>query len=128
MRIVRSSARILDDAQLKADARPVAAADDPAVITSAADCRLTVFESIDAAKKLWIKGENFSLATLLNDAALAQDDAFQGGGALAIFRLAPADYHRYHSPVAGSIVSTKPIAGQYYTVKCAQAVSTPGAY
>jgi phosphatidylserine decarboxylase len=40
---------------LKAGARPVAEEGDAKVVSSAADCRLTVFESVEAAKTLWIK-------------------------------------------------------------------------
>lgn len=40
---------------LKPGARPVAAPEDAKVVSSAADCRLTVFESVEAAKTLWIK-------------------------------------------------------------------------
>lgn len=39
------------------------------------------------------------------------------GSALAIFRLAPQDYHRFHSPIAGTIVhGPVHIPGTYYTV------------
>jgi phosphatidylserine decarboxylase len=38
------------------------------------------------------------------------------GGALAIFRLAPQDYHRFHSPVDGRIGKMTYISGEYYTV------------
>lgn len=112
-----------DCAQLKAGARPAASPDDPSVITSAADCRLTAYESVDQAKKIWIKGQNFTLPTLFDDEALARDPAFIHGAALAIFRLAPSDYHRFHSPVSCSIESTRRVPGCYYTVKCAVSFS-----
>lgn len=35
---------------------------------------------------------------------------------LAIFRLAPQDYHRFHSPVTGTIESITTLPGEYYTV------------
>lgn len=35
---------------------------------------------------------------------------------MAIFRLAPQDYHRYHSAVDGVVGPYVKIAGQYYTV------------
>ena len=93
--------------KLKADARPVYLPNDPTIISSAADCRLTVFESVDAAKEFWIKvgdclllsrqiaenaliylqGQNFTIANLIEDQTLAAGFA---DGAVAIFRLAPA--------------------------------------
>ncbi|KAI6010719.1 phosphatidylserine decarboxylase-domain-containing protein [Pisolithus orientalis] len=47
------------------------------------------------------------------------------GGSLAIFRLAPADYHRFHSPVDGRVLTEhRDIPGEYYTVN-PQAVNEP---
>lgn len=81
---------------------------------SSADSRLNVFTSIDAATELWIKGKNFTLAHLLQDETLAEE---LEGGSMAIFRLAPQDYHRFHIPTKGTIQSVTPIAGTYYTGK-----------
>ncbi len=36
-------------------------------------------------------------------------------GSVAIFRLAPQDYHRFHSPIDGVVGDTTDIPGQYYT-------------
>ncbi|KAG0186490.1 hypothetical protein DFQ28_007720 [Apophysomyces sp. BC1034] len=99
--------------KLKPEARPCDSADDPNVAVSAADCRMMAFQTIDSATNVWIKGVEFNLAKLLDDEEKAQD--FEGGS-LAIFRLAPQDYHRFHSPVDGTITEIKQIAGQYYTV------------
>ncbi|GAA5980966.1 hypothetical protein JCM11641_005500 [Rhodosporidiobolus odoratus] len=98
---------------LRPGARPIAAPEDEKVVSSAADCRLTVFDSVDKAKEIWIKGRNFSLANLLDDPAKA---AQLENGSVAVFRLAPADYHRYHSPVKAQVGETKSIEGTYYTV------------
>ena len=102
--------------KLKPDARPVTSPDDPKVITSAADCRyalvlsrrtwtsilnlvafalsfahsLTVFEDISIAKKIWVKGKQFTLPHLFDDESIAALPAFSEGAAIAIFRLAPA--------------------------------------
>lgn len=38
------------------------------------------------------------------------------GGCMAIFRLAPQDYHRFHSPIDGTIVSITDVAGGLLTV------------
>lgn len=57
------------------------------------------------------QGKNFTIGSLLEDESLA---AKFEGGELAIFRLAPADYHRYHSPVSAVVGPTKPINGEYY--------------
>lgn len=73
------------------------------------------FESVGEATRLWIKGRDFTVNRLLGDAH--KDEAQQYvGGALAIFRLAPQDYHRFHSPVDGVIGPVSCVSGEYYTV------------
>jgi len=60
-----------------------------------------------------IKGANFSVPNLLGitpEAAQPFD-----GASLAIFRLAPADYHRFHCPIDGVVGDSTHIPGQYYT-------------
>ncbi|KWU43859.1 hypothetical protein RHOSPDRAFT_34660 [Rhodotorula sp. JG-1b] len=99
--------------RLKPDARPPAHPEDPDVVSSAADCRLTVFQTVDKAKEIWIKGHNFTVPHLLGDEKLAKD--FENGE-IAVFRLAPADYHRYHSPIAGTVGKSNSIEGSYFTV------------
>ncbi|KAF5316054.1 hypothetical protein D9619_006903 [Psilocybe cf. subviscida] len=108
--------------KLRPSARPVEAPNDPYRLVSAADCRLMTFETVQEATKLWIKGREFTVARLLGDAYKADADRYVGG-ALAIFRLAPQDYHRFHVPVDGKIGPMTYIAGEYYTVN-PQAIRT----
>ncbi|TFK49776.1 hypothetical protein OE88DRAFT_1662429 [Heliocybe sulcata] len=108
--------------KLKPDARPVESPDDQTRLVSAADCRLMTFETVNEATKLWIKGREFTVARLLGDTYKDQAERYNGG-ALAIFRLAPQDYHRFHSPVDGTIGPMSYIAGEYYTVN-PQAIRT----
>ncbi|ESK89527.1 phosphatidylserine decarboxylase [Moniliophthora roreri MCA 2997] len=108
--------------KLKPEARPVEELDNPYRLVSAADCRMMAFESVNEATRLWIKGREFTVARLLGDAYKDQADRYNGG-ALAIFRLAPQDYHRFHSPVDGVIGPMTYIAGEYYTVN-PQAIRT----
>ena len=66
-----------------------------------------------------IKGQKFSIPSLLtggdhNDAMFA-DLANDKECGLAISRLAPQDYHRFHSPVEGTIVGIKDIAGELFS-------------
>ena len=100
--------------KLKPGARTIANVGDRKTIISAADCRLMVFDNIDEATRLWIKGRHFSLKQLFHNDRLAEEF---DGGSLAVFRLAPVDYHRYHSPVDGRIGrDIHRITGTYYTV------------
>lgn len=100
---------------LKPGARPCSAPDNPRIIVSPADCRSIVFNSINQATKIWVKGREFNLKRLLGD-AYPEDAARYEGGALGIFRLAPQDYHRFHIPVDGVMGKPKSIEGEYYTV------------
>jgi phosphatidylserine decarboxylase len=101
--------------ELKAGARPCSAPTNPKIVVSPADCRTVVFDRIEDARKIWIKGREFSVERLLGDAY--PDDAKRyKNGALGIFRLAPQDYHRFHIPVDGLLGEPKTIGGEYYTV------------
>ncbi len=43
-------------------ARPITSPEDPTVITSPADCRMTVFNTVDQAKQFWyVSGKSFDL-------------------------------------------------------------------
>lgn len=105
--------------------RPVAALEDDSIITSAADCRLSVFNSVEDARNLLIKGKNFNLETLLTANASEDDsdkieivkEALSAHSSIANFRLAPMDYHRFHSPVTGYIEVIYHIDGEYFTVE-----------
>lgn len=100
---------------LKPGARPCSAPDDPKVIVSPADCRSVVFNHLDTAQQIWVKGRDFTLQRLLGD-AYPEDVERYVGGSLGIFRLAPQDYHRFHIPVDGVLDEPKVIEGEYYTV------------
>ncbi|CAN6922464.1 phosphatidylserine decarboxylase proenzyme 3 [Brassica napus] len=99
--------------ELKPGARPIACSDRDDVAVSAADCRLMAFQSVDDSTRFWIKGRKFSIKGLLGKDV--DSDAFLDGS-LVIFRLAPQDYHRFHSPVSGVIEKFVDVPGSLYTV------------
>lgn len=101
--------------QLKPEARPCSAPDNPKIIVSPADCRSVVFNQIDEATRIWVKGREFSVERLLGK-AYPEDAKRYANGAIGIFRLAPQDYHRFHVPVDGIMDKPKLIEGEYYTV------------
>lgn len=101
--------------QLKPSARPCSAPDNPRIIVSPADCRTVVFNRMDDATRIWVKGREFSVERLLGN-AYPEDAKRYTNGALGIFRLAPQDYHRFHIPVDGYMGTPKTIEGEYYTV------------
>lgn len=101
--------------QLKPDARPCSAPDEPKIVVSPADCRSVVYDRLDEATGIWVKGREFSIERLLGDAYPKEAHRYKNGG-LGIFRLAPQDYHRFHIPVDGVLGTPKTIEGEYYTV------------
>ena len=76
---------------------------------------MMAFGCVNEATQIWVKGRDFSVARLLGDAYAGQAEKYNGG-AMCIFRLAPQDYHRFHSPVDGKIGKMTYISGEYYTV------------
>ena len=94
---------------LKPEARPFS--DDPRDIVSPADGRVLVFPELAEDVFVPVKGYPMSVRTMLPGIA----DRFIGG-ALAIARLCPADYHRYHFPAAGRITHAQDIPGALHSV------------
>ncbi|KAE8154601.1 phosphatidylserine decarboxylase-domain-containing protein [Aspergillus avenaceus] len=94
-------------------ARPIYKKDDPSMATIVSDSRVVVYPTVEATRKLWIKGDKFTIANLIQDPFRAKSWV---DGAVASFRLSPQDYHRYHSPVEGTVRWIKVIPGVYYQV------------
>ena len=97
--------------KLKGNARPIAEGDSIAVIP--ADGRHLFYPDIHKSDGFVVKGEKFSLVTLLEDEALA---AKYEHGAMVIGRLCPSDYHRFHFPCNGVPGETRTINGWLYSV------------
>jgi phosphatidylserine decarboxylase len=93
--------------------RPVAAPDDDKVIVSA--CESTPYgisTDVKLHDRFWIKSQPYSLQDML-----ASDDSageFVGGTVYQAF-LSATNYHRWHSPVAGTIVRAFVVPGTYYS-------------
>lgn len=79
--------------KLKPEARPIASGKNVAVIP--ADGRYYFYQNIKNADGFVVKGKKFSLADLLQSKELASQ---YEEGSMAIARLCPTDYHRYHFP------------------------------
>lgn len=95
--------------RLKPEARPYS--HDPKTLVSPADGRVLVFPRLDEGSFAPVKGHPFSVKKMLPPHA----ERF-AHGALAIVRLCPSDYHRYHFPCAGSITRYEDIAGALHSV------------
>ncbi len=98
--------------RLKPGTRPIESPDDASVLTSPADCSLLkMADTLASETKLGVKGESLNIRELLGNDRLA-DDFINGKAILCM--LNTTDYHRYHSPVKGRIVSQHQLAGLYY--------------
>lgn len=69
---------------------------------------------IDENTVLEIKHSGYFVKDLLRDSRLAK--SYEGGLAL-IFRLTPANYHRYCYPVSGKVLASRKIAGKLHCVR-----------
>lgn len=82
-------------------------------IVSPADGKILVFPKIDDVASFFVKSYDFTLSSFLQNKTLAKK---YSGGSMAIVRLAPADYHRFHFPVEGKASASKKINGFYFSV------------
>ena len=99
--------------RFKPDARPVASPEDDKVIVSA--CESTPYgiaTDVQRRDRFWIKTQPYSLADMLADDESV--DQFVGGTVYQAF-LSATNYHRWHSPVAGTIVRAFVQEGTYYS-------------
>jgi len=82
------------------------------VLTSPADSAiLKLADTLTSDTKLGVKGESLNIRELLGNDVRA-DDFINGKAILCM--LNTTNYHRYHSPVQGRIVSQRQLAGLYY--------------
>lgn len=99
--------------RFRAGQRPVASPDDDSVVIAA--CESTPYALRSDAKRrdrFWLKGQPYSLHEMLDGDDSV--DRFVGGTVYQAF-LSATDYHRWHAPVAGTVVSAKVVAGTYFS-------------
>lgn len=94
--------------KLKAERRPIHP--DPRVLSMPADGRYLAYPQFD---QFLVKGQTFSIETFLGKIPLARR---YGEGSMAIIRLCPTDYHRFHFPCDGIPSKSVLINGPLYSV------------
>lgn len=97
--------------ELTSDARPIT--NDPDILISPGDGRLTAYENIDLDNIVQIKGLTYSLRELIKNDSIASK---YENGTCIILRLCPTDYHRFHFVDSGTIGPNHAIKGSYYSV------------
>jgi phosphatidylserine decarboxylase len=96
--------------KLKLGSRPFNT--DSNVIISPADGKIFAYENI-TNQDFIVKGYRFNLSEYLQDTSLYN---IYKNGSLVIVRLCPTDYHRFHFPLSGTIISHRKIKGDLYSV------------
>jgi len=98
--------------EVKQGARPIDGKNDNKVIV--APCDSTVYKigrNVQAQSEFWIKAQPYSLTDMLNNEYV---DQFVGGDVWQAF-LSPFNYHRWHSPVTGTIRKAYVKEGLYFS-------------
>lgn len=86
---------------------------DPTVAVSPADGRLDDDGPIDADQQFTVKGQPYDAAALLG----SESDALGfARGHYAVVYLSPRDYHRVHTPLAGTVTHVRHIPGTLFPV------------
>lgn len=86
---------------------------DPCSLVMPADGRISQLGRIESGRIFQAKGQSFTAAELLADAALAAPYA---DGSFATIYLSPRDYHRVHMPWRGRLLETLHVPGRLFTV------------
>lgn len=108
---------------LASGARPISTTSGSFV--AAADGRAMVFTNIWSTTRFWVKSSRVDTTDILDSSVLASDF---DGASMAIYRLAPQDYHRFHTPVAGTITHISYVLGSLFSVSADAAVSKNAAF
>lgn len=81
------------------------------IFSCSADSKVTVFATVNEAASIWIKGNEFSIKSLLGERGNELAPLFEGCS-IVINRLALQDYHHFHFPINGKLVRKTMITGK----------------
>ncbi|KAH7919289.1 phosphatidylserine decarboxylase-like protein [Leucogyrophana mollusca] len=103
--------------------RPVACPDDHSIVTCACESQvLRTAYNVKARDHFWLKGQPYSLSDMLNHDSLTSQFA---GGTVFQAWLSARSYHRWHSPVNGTVVKATLVPGTYYAQSPAMGFASP---
>ncbi len=104
--------------------RPIANPDDDAVIVNACESApYRLSHNVELYNDFWIKGQPYSLSHMLNNDPYMY--LFAGGTVYQAF-LSALSYHRWHSPVSGTVKKAYVIDGTYYSETPAEGFDPSG--
>jgi phosphatidylserine decarboxylase len=99
--------------QFRAGVRPIAKPEDDNVIVSACESKpYRLAKNVARRDTFWVKDQPYSLLDMLAHDELAEQ--FVGGTVYQAF-LSSMSYHRWHSPVSGTVVKVHKVPGTYYS-------------
>ncbi|MFZ1428955.1 MAG: phophatidylserine decarboxylase associated domain-containing protein [Geminicoccaceae bacterium] len=99
---------------IKPETRPIDGKDDPSVINSPNDgVAWAVQYDVKASDAFWLKSQRYSLADMLNYNKLT--DRFVGGIVYQTYVNGGADWHRFTSPIDGTVVDAEIVTGYAWT-------------
>ncbi len=103
--------------------RAVASPDDDNVIANACESApLQVVHNVSDTAEFWLKGQPYSLQNMMNFDPLAEQ--FISGTVYQAF-LSALSYHRWHSPVTGTVKKAFVVNGSYYLENRYQGFTNP---
>jgi phosphatidylserine decarboxylase len=109
--------------QFKPGMRPVASPNDDSVIVSACESApYAIQNNVKEHDTFWLKAQPYSLRQMLNGHYVEQ---FVGGTVYQAF-LSAEKYHRWHSPVSGTIRKLEQVAGTYYAEAASEGFDPAG--
>ncbi len=104
--------------RFRPDARPVAAPEDINVIINACESKpYRLATNVAKQDTFWVKSQPYSIIDMLAHDELAEN--FIGGTVYQAF-LSSLSYHRWHSPVSGTVIKTHIAPGTYYSKALSQ--------
>ena len=110
--------------EFKENTRPLAHPKNDAVIVNACESApYKIARNVQLTDQFWIKSQPYSLQHMMALDPLANQ--FDGGTVYQAF-LSALSYHRWHSPVSGTIVKTKLIDGSYYAEAISEGFDSAG--
>ena len=108
---------------LKEGARPMN--HDSDALVSPADGAVSQAGAITRQRIIQAKGSDYSASRLLGD---SEEAKLYENGAFTTIYLSPKDYHRVHMPIAGTLISTRYIPGDLFSVNDKTAQGLPGLF
>lgn len=96
--------------KMKPHSRPIADVRNQHIAVVPADCRIVAYETVAETSTLWVKGHEFSIASLVMDPDLTKRFT---NGSVAVCRLGPMDTHMVYFPLGCKVGRTFYMDGEY---------------